>query len=177
MWTELPPQEKRREPREVAERLESPHLDDGHHLWCVARESKELDLNSPYSYLLWCRDFADTSVVARGDDGVHGFVTGYIRPEASDTFFVWQVAVAPAYRGRGLGRSMLDHIGECLLDRGCRFLEATVTPSNTASTRLFESFAAARGAPVDRRPLFAAAMFPDGHEPEVLLRIGPLDRN
>lgn len=156
------------------ERLESPHLDDGYGLWCVARDSKELDLNSPYSYLLWCRDFADTSVVARGDDRVHGFVTGYIRPEARDTFFVWQVAVGPRHRGRRLGRRMLDHIGDGMAARGCTYLEATVTPSNTASTRLFESFAAGRNAPVARRELFSAAMFPDGHEPEVLLRIGPI---
>lgn len=160
--------------QEVAERLESPHIDDGHELWIVARESKELDLNSPYTYLLWCRDFASTSVVAKGDDGVHGFVTGYVRPEARDTFFVWQIAVAPEHRGRGLGRRMLDHIGDGLPGRGCRFLEATVTPSNTASTRLFESFAAGRSAPVARHRLFDSSMFPGGHESEVLLRIGPI---
>lgn len=158
----------------MTERLESPQLDDGHRLWQVARESKELDLNSPYSYLLWCRDFSDTTVVARGDDGVRGFVTGYVRPEAHDTFFVWQVAVSPRHRGRGLARRMLDHIGDGLAARGCRYLEATVTPSNTASARLFASFAEGRGAPLARQPLFDAALFPDGHEPEVLVRIGPI---
>jgi L-2,4-diaminobutyric acid acetyltransferase len=162
------------EAQKMTERLESPQLEDGHGVWRVARESKELDLNSPYSYLLWCRDFSDTSVVARGDDGVRGFVTGYVRPEADDTFFVWQVAVAPSHRGRGLAGRMLQHLGDGLAGRGCAYLEATVTPSNTASTRLFESFAAAREAPVAWQPLFEAEMFPDGHEPEVLVRIGPI---
>ncbi|MFC4051600.1 diaminobutyrate acetyltransferase [Actinomadura syzygii] len=156
-------------------RLQEPSLADGPELWRLARDSSVLDVNSPYSYALWCRDFADTSVVAR-DGGVPcGFITGYVRPGRPDTFFVWQVAVDRDHRGRGLARRMLDRLADRLVPRGHRFMEATVTPDNTASTAMFESFARDRGCEVVRAPLFGAEHFPDGgHEPEVLFRIGPI---
>jgi L-2,4-diaminobutyric acid acetyltransferase len=140
-------------------------------LWRIARDSQTLDLNSAYSYVLWCRDFAATSVVARADAAVCGFVTGYARPEDPKTLFVWQIAVDAAHRGHGLARRMLDHLAE----GGCAFVEATVTPGNIASDRLFRSFARDRGAALEHRPLLSAELFPGEHEAEVLYRIGPLD--
>ena len=47
--------------------IEFPTKADGAALWRIARDSQKLDLNTPYAYLLWCRDFADTSVVAKVD--------------------------------------------------------------------------------------------------------------
>jgi L-2,4-diaminobutyric acid acetyltransferase len=143
-------------------------------MWRIARDSEVLDVNSPYSYLLWCRDFAGASVIARGADAAYGFITGFVRPEAAATVFVWQVAVDGACRGQGLGRRMLHHLGDRMAGQGRTHLEATVTPDNTASNRLFESFARDRDAVVERRTLFTRDQFPAGHQPEVLLRIGPL---
>src|SRR6185312_3847202 len=83
--------------------LDTPRVEDGAAIWRIARDSKTLDLNSSYSYLLWCRDFAATSVVARdAEGGPVGFITGYIRPDRPETLVVWQVAVDQAWRGRGL---------------------------------------------------------------------------
>ncbi|RCV49640.1 diaminobutyrate acetyltransferase [Marinitenerispora sediminis] len=155
-----------------------PSVGDGRHLWALARDCG-LDVNSPYAYTLWCRDFAGTSVVARDPGGrVRGFVTGYVRPDSPDTYFLWQVGVHAAARGRGLARQMLDHIGDRVAERGLRHLEATVTPDNTASRALFASFARDRGASAEWTPLFDTCHFPqDGpeeHPPEELVRIGPL---
>jgi len=158
-------------------KLEAPRTDDAPRLWEIARDSGVLDVNSPYSYALWCRDFAQTSVVAREEDGaVFGFVTGYVRPDDPRTLFVWQVAVDASRRGRGLAGRMLGHLGGQLPDLGCGYLEATVTPDNLASSRLFESFARSHGARLERRELFGEDVFPDevDHEPEVLFRIGPV---
>jgi L-2,4-diaminobutyric acid acetyltransferase len=149
-----------------------PRLEDGRQLWRIARDSKTLDLNSPYSYILWCRDFAATSVVARADGEVRGFVTGFDRPEDPGTLFVWQVAVDAAWRGRGLAGRMLA----ALAGRGFRFVEATVTPDNTASDRLFTAFARDRDTELRRTPLLPGELFPGDHQPEELYRIGPLDR-
>ncbi|WP_433324770.1 diaminobutyrate acetyltransferase [Spirillospora sp. CA-294931] len=135
-----------------------------------------LDVNSPYSYVLWCRDFAESSIVARADGSPCGFISGYVRPGSPDTLFVWQVAVDQRFRGRGLARGMLDELAARASARGCRHVEATVTPGNTASTRMFESFARDHGCDLTRAPLFGAEHLPDGHEPEVLFRIGPLAR-
>lgn len=160
--------------------LDSPLPEDGAALWRIARDSRTLDLNSPYSYLLWCRDFAATSIVARaaGADGGGpvGFVTGFTRPEAPRTLLVWQVAVDQAYRGRGLAAAMLDALtARVRHERGTEVVETTITPDNAASKRLFTSFAERHGAPVTREVLFEARAFPEaGHEPEVLYRIGPI---
>jgi L-2,4-diaminobutyric acid acetyltransferase len=154
--------------------LEAPGDDDGREMWRIARDTEVLDVNSPYSYLLWCRDFADSSVVARDGDRVCGFITGYIRPRSAVTLFVWQVAVDQAYRGRGLAKRMLDYLGDRAAAEGRSYLEATVTPDNIPSSRLFEAFARDRGSAVERRTLFTEEQFPKGHQPEVLYRIGPL---
>ncbi|MGP3981513.1 diaminobutyrate acetyltransferase [Streptomyces sp. KR80] len=157
--------------------LDTPRVEDGAAIWRIARDSKVLDLNSSYSYLLWCRDFAGTSVVARDGRGEPvGFVTGYIRPERPETLVVWQVAVDHGQRGRGLAGALLDGLAARVTERlGVRRVETTITPDNTASNRLFTSFAERHGAAVDRDVLFDGGLFPDGgHQPEVLYRIGPL---
>jgi L-2,4-diaminobutyric acid acetyltransferase len=154
---------------------------DGADLWRIAHGSEELDVNSPYSYLLWCRDFARTTAVARDDSGRPvGFVTGYLRPEAPGTLFVWQVAVDGSHRGTGVAGALLDALtAQVAAEHGPIRLEATVTPGNVASDRLFRSYARRHGATVTQEVLFPSAAFPDtpdagaGHEPEVLYRIGP----
>ncbi|MDQ0830163.1 L-2,4-diaminobutyric acid acetyltransferase [Streptomyces achromogenes] len=158
-------------------RIDRPSVADGAALWRLAKESGTLDLNSSYSYLLWCRDFAGTSAVARAEDGAPvGFVTGYVRPEDPRTLLVWQVAVDAAHRGRGLAAALLDGLTARLAaQRPLTTVETTITPGNTASERLFASYAERHGATVTREVLFGAGLFPDGpHDPEVLYRIGPL---
>ncbi|WP_432138270.1 MULTISPECIES: diaminobutyrate acetyltransferase [unclassified Streptomyces] len=159
-------------------RIDRPSVTDGADLWRIAKESGKLDLNSSYSYLLWCRDFAGTSAVAREEDGGRpvGFVTGFLRPDAPRTLLVWQVAVDAAQRGRGLAGALLDGlVARLAAERGIDSVETTITPGNTASERLFTSFAARHGALVTREVLFGTELFPDGpHDPEVLYRIGPL---
>ncbi|WP_084546226.1 diaminobutyrate acetyltransferase [Glycomyces arizonensis] len=155
--------------------FDAPRIDDGPRLWELAANAGALDVNSRYAYLLWCRDFAGTSVVARDADRLAGFITGYRRPQAPDTYFVWQVAVGQDHRRRGLARRMLDHVVERLRPQGVRFVEATVTPDNKASIRLFESFAEANGATMGVDVLFSERELGSGHEPELLHRIGPLD--
>ncbi|WP_141779139.1 diaminobutyrate acetyltransferase [Nocardioides albertanoniae] len=151
----------------------SPNLEDGQHLWRMAREARVLDVNTSYAYLLWARDFAETSIIATIDDDPGGFVTGYRRPDDPETLMIWQVAVGDQYRGQGLASRMLDDLVDRSSDAPVRHLETTITADNSASIALFTSFANARKAPIERTPLFEAEMFPDGHDAELLFRIGP----
>ncbi|MBB5999236.1 MULTISPECIES: diaminobutyrate acetyltransferase [Nocardiopsidaceae] len=160
--------------------LQEPTVADGPDLWRLARDSG-LDMNSPYAYTLWSRDFAATSVIARDSEhNPRGFVTGFVRPAYPETYFLWQVGVDPGFRGRRLARRMLDHIGDRIAELGLTYLEATVTPDNAASRALFESFARSRECTAVWSPLFGSEHFPaddgEGHEPEDLVRIGPLGR-
>ncbi len=142
-------------------------------MWRVARDSQTLDLNTSYAYLLWARDFATTSVVVEDEGGqVVGFVSGYLRPDEPHTLMVWQVAVDADQRGHGLAGRMLDHLAEHV--PGVTGLETTITDDNAASRALFSRFAEKRGAQHEEIDLFVREHFPDeGHEPEVLHRIGP----
>ncbi|MBB4687898.1 diaminobutyrate acetyltransferase [Amycolatopsis jiangsuensis] len=161
--------------------IESPTKADGADLWRIARDSQKLDLNSPYAYLLWCRDFAETSVVARVDGAAVGFVIAYRRPSEPAAALVWQVAVDASQRGKGLAGKLLDGLYTRLVENGVRYLETTITPDNEASIRLFTSFAKRWNTTLESSRLLESADFPDdgegGHEPEDLYRIGPLLNN
>lgn len=156
--------------------IDAPRVEDGAAIWRIARDSEVLDLNSSYSYLLWCRDFAATSVVARDEKGeAIAFVTGYIRPDRPETLVVWQVAVDEAHRGNGLAAKLLDALTARVAAEGDLVsLETTVTPDNTASDRLFTSYAERHDVGLEREVLFDGGLFPEEtHLPEVLYRIGP----
>lgn len=150
----------------------TPSVEDGGALWRLAVDSQVLDVNSRYAYLVWCRDFAATSVVARLDDQVVGFITGYRRPDAPDVLMVWQVAVGAAARGRGVAGRMLDTLWAQV--PGTAFMETTVSPDNEASIAMFTAFARRNATQIHRSDLFAAELLGDGHEPENLYRIGPI---
>lgn len=157
--------------------LDSPTVEDGAAIWRIARDSGKLDLNSSYAYLLWCRDFAGTSVVAREAGEVVGFVIGYCRQEAPEVLVVWQVAVDASQRGMGLAGKLLDELVGRATAQGVRYLETTVTPDNAPSLALFTSFAERWATGMGDAEVFAANDFPDEHEPERLYRIGPLGRS
>ena len=155
--------------------LRHPGPGDGPVLHRLAEVAGGLDVNTRYAYVLWARDFAATTVVAALGGTDVGCITGYRRPDAPDTLFIWQVAVAPEARRRGLAGTMADWLVAGHVEGGGRFLEATVTPSNTASRRLFTGVGERRGAEVAWSPLFGGDVLGSGHEPEELVRIGPFD--
>lgn len=159
----------------VAQRLEidTPVVADGPALHRITCASGVLDVNSCYAYLLWCRDFARTSAVARLDGVVVGFVTGFLRPDTPETLLVWQVAVDAGQRGEGLAGKLLDHLVNRLVPQGVRYLETTISADNAASIRLFSGLARRRSTKIVCRELFPARLFPDAHLSEDLYRIGP----
>lgn len=149
----------------------APSVADGVRMWELAVASQVLDAKPRYAYALWCRDFARSSVVARRDGDVVGYVTGFLRPEAPSTLFVWQVCVSAAAQGTGVGGRMLDTVfgGAPGADR----METTITPDNESSIALFTAFARRNGLTVERSELFGHDVLGDDHEPEFLYSIRP----
>lgn len=155
--------------------LHAPRPADGSAMWHLVRESGTLDLNSPYAYLMLARRFADTCVVAEDESGLVGFVAAYRPPDDLAVLFVWQICVAPSSRGKGLATRMLCWLIERHHGQGVTHLEATVTPSNHRSQRLFRGIARAYAADCVESEWLQGNDFPDpGYEDEQLFRIGPL---
>jgi L-2,4-diaminobutyric acid acetyltransferase len=155
--------------------LRPPQQSDGAALHSLVAACPPLDLNSRYAYLLLCEHHAQTSVVACIDGELIGAVTAYIPPAQPDTLFVWQVAVAEKMRGMGLGMQMLEHLLQnCITPRALRWMETTISPSNTASHKLFTNFSLRHDAGCSIATLFSAESFGEsGHEEERLYKIGP----
>jgi len=155
--------------------VREPRPDDAAALWRLVRDSGSLDLNSPYVYLLICTDHAATSVVATDEhDRPVGFVAAYRPPPEPGAAFVWQVGVAGRARGQGLARRLVKAMLSREANRDAHVLTATVTPDNAASLALFRRVASDLSAGVEEHERFPAEVFPEGHAPEVELRIGPL---
>src|ERR1035437_3876314 len=57
---------------------------------------------------------------------------------APEVAHVTQLCVAPAFRGRGLGRVLLQRSAEALLDAGFEAISLTVTEANSQAVRLYE---------------------------------------
>lgn len=157
--------------------LRTPRPEDAAAIHSLVVRSGVLDANSPYCYLLLCSDFAATSLAAVSAGEVVAFVAAYRPPSRLETLFVWQIGVDASARRCGLARRLLDGLLALPASEGVTHLEATVTPANTASRRLFAAFARSRGLPCTFDPTagFPAELFSEaGHEPEDRVRIGPL---
>ncbi|GEC89238.1 diaminobutyrate acetyltransferase [Brevibacillus brevis] len=155
--------------------LRLPTEEDGASMWELARDSKTLDLNSSYAYLLFAKYFSDTCLIAEEEGKAVGFVMGFHPPESPDTLFVWQIGVSESKRGQGIAKAMLRTMLQRTAKSDVRFLEATVSPSNGASRALFTKIANELATECEVTECFPARLFPGRtHEPEWTYRIGPV---
>ncbi len=153
--------------------LRTPEICDAAAILDLVNESGVLEVNSCYAYFLMCRDFSDTCVVAELAGELVGFVIGYRPPARNDSLFVWQIGVSRRARRRRLAHRMLAELIFRPTNQSVRFLEATVTPSNLASRRMFESFADENGLLFEEGQTFNPEDFGDHeHESESLIRLG-----
>lgn len=152
--------------------LRRPDTRDGAKIWSLVRACRPLDENSMYCNLIQCTHFRDTCVLAERNGDVVGWISAHIPPNAPETLFVWQVAVAAEARGEGLGPKMLTALTDRAALRDIRRIETTITDDNAASWRMFEKFGARSGAATSRAVYFDKEKHFDGdHASEYLLRI------
>lgn len=154
--------------------IRAPRAGDARRIHALVCADDTLEANSAYCYLLLCTHFARHGVVAERGGELAGFVCAYRPPNDSEAVFVWQVGVAPAGRGQGLGKRLLHALVRQPANRDARWLTATVDADNQPSNRLFTAFAREHAAELATETGFPAELFPPGHPAEPLLRIGPL---
>ncbi|WGV98656.1 diaminobutyrate acetyltransferase [Vibrio sp. YMD68] len=122
-----------------------PSVEDGSDVSHLIAACPPLDVNSSYCHFLQSMHFSQTCVLARYDGDIAGFVSAYRKPDEPSTLFVWQVAVAPRFRGKGLASSMLDE----LLSRdhlsSINSVETTITEKNDASWAVFQKLDKSNG--------------------------------
>lgn len=155
-------------------KLRRPCVEDGKAIWNLVKGTGVLDLNSAYSYLMLCKYFHDTCVVAEINQEIVGFISAFIPPTNPDTIFVWQVGVEEAQRGKGVGLIMLKDILAREVCKEVRFLDITVTLSNIPAQALYRKLARELGVTYEVSECFSRELFPDvGHEAELMFHIGP----
>ena len=102
-------------------------------------------MNSSYCNFLQSSHFSKTCVLVEHKGEIAGFISGYQKPDELNVLFIWQVAVAPRFRGNGLAFKMLKNI----LDRegleNVNAIETTITKANDASWALFKKLDAQNG--------------------------------
>ncbi|MDY0131600.1 MAG: diaminobutyrate acetyltransferase [Desulforegulaceae bacterium] len=158
-------------------KLKKPVPSDGKLIWELVKNSKSLDLNSIYHYVLMADHFNESSIAAFKDNELAGFVTAYFPPIKHQTLFVWQVGVSKKFQGRNLGKTMITTLAKSQLSQKVKYLHATITTSNKASIALFKSTAKS----LDSNYKFDEIIYPKdffgetGHEPEKLFQIGPIN--
>lgn len=150
-----------------------PESTDGAQVNALIERCPPLDINSVYCNLIQCQDFSETSIIAQNEKSeIVGFISGYVPPKRQRTLFIWQVALDSNYRGKGIASEMLSRLFS--RDTELRYMETTISPSNTSSQKLFKSFFDKHHMALETRTLFESGThFPDSHEDEVLYRAGP----
>lgn len=165
------------DPSKRAVRIGMPVGEDGADVHALIAACPPLDENSLYANLLQCTDFRGTCAAARIDGALLGWVSGYIPPEAGDTYFLWQVAVHEKARGRKLARQLVSDILGRPACRNVKYIKTTITPDNEASWALFRSIARWLDAPLNEAPHFDRDKhFGGQHASEIMVTIGPFDR-
>ena len=154
--------------------LSKPDSQDGNEVHQLVARCKPLDENSVYCNLLQCDHFADSSIIAKKEGHVVGFVSGYVLPKQPTTLFVWQVAVDERQRGTGLASKMLNSLLERPELAGITHLETTITADNEGSWALFTRLANTLETTLSKRAYYTSeAHFKGEHDTEWLVSVGP----
>ena len=148
--------------------------EDGQKIWRLIRDIGVLDLNSVYCYLLLCQHFNKTCLVAEDGNNLAGFITAYKVPDNETTLFVWQIGVAKNARHMRLAKRLIMQLLESDYCKFINRIQATVSPSNTASLALLKSLARDLNTTLTQNDFFDSALFPANqhHEKEMLLTVG-----
>ena len=154
--------------------IRHPEAGDGRKIWRLVKDTGILDLNSAYCYLLLCRHFSNTCLVAETGGEINGFITAYKMPDDETTLFIWQIGVAENARNQGLAIKLIMELLHGDYCRNINRIQATVSPSNTASLALFKSLARDLNTALEQKDFFGPALFPaeHHHEKEMLITVG-----
>lgn len=97
---------------------------------------------------LFLDHFHGTSLVARDDDGLAGFLVGFMSPSQREVAYIHFVGVAPRTRGRGLARLLYQRFFELAEADGRLVVRAITAPVNAGSIAFHTAMGFAVDGPV-----------------------------
>lgn len=97
---------------------------------------------------LFLDHFHATSLVAEDDDGLAGFLVGFLSPSEPDQAYIHFVGIAPRQRGRGLGRALYEQFFAAAREAGRTRVDAVTSPVNTPSIAFHRAMGFEVGGPV-----------------------------
>ncbi len=136
------------------------------------RDCGSLGIHTLYSYWVLQEHFTPLCLVGEIEGAPAGLVTGIKSLSRENTAFLWQIAVHPAHRGKGLGRQLISAFAAEAKARGLRTIEFSIAPGNRASKACFQSCARSLGRPLEE--IKALSLYDDLEgvsENEILYRI------
>ncbi|OCL84133.1 diaminobutyrate acetyltransferase [Arcobacter porcinus] len=148
--------------------LKKPDKSNSKEIFKIIKESKTLDLNSEYLYLLLSTHFKDSCSLAFIEGELASLVLAYYLPNEEETLFIWQIATKEKFRGKNLTLKLLEDI---VSRKEINKLITTVSPDNIASRKIFEKFAKNNNSEIKKSILFSKDDFINSHEDEVLFTI------
>ncbi|MFG2725955.1 GNAT family N-acetyltransferase [Streptomyces canus] len=101
-----------------------------------ARYWGERDLRALHLTAL-VQEFGDTCLVARAEDGIRGYLLGFVTP--GHTGYVHLIATREDTRGTGLGRTLYEAFTEAAREQGAVRLKAITSVTNEASIAFHRS--------------------------------------
>ena len=93
---------------------------------------ENLDYHTPFSYWVLFKYFAGLCFILEKDGEIIGFISGVI-DEGGKIFYVWQLAIAPAYRGQNLGGLLFEKAIKVAIEKECHVLQVSIAPDNYQS--------------------------------------------
>ncbi|MFH2068191.1 MAG: phosphoribosylamine--glycine ligase [Candidatus Omnitrophota bacterium] len=119
-------------------RIGSPKERDAAEVSRFAASSPPLESYPEHIYRIMFRYFGKTCFVVRCGKTIAGFLLGVVSRTLPDTYFLWQVGVAPFMRKKGMGAKLVARAEKKAKDCGCKKIRLTIDPRNTPSRKLFE---------------------------------------
>ncbi len=107
----------------------------------LVRLCKPLVLHNDFTYWILFKYFGDTCFVIAGDDKIVGYVSGVTSTAQKGVLYLWQIAIAPDYRGKNYAKFLIEKMLNVARKKKCKSLQFSVSPKNEASFSLFSRFA------------------------------------